>query len=79
MSAALPPEEQERLARVRFAILNSTKVSGIVLMAFGLWIWVGDLIRVGGWMAIGVPIFAAGLFQSLVLPKILASQWRTPR
>ena len=79
MTTPLPPSEQERLARVRFAILNSAKVSGIVLMCFGLWIMLGDLVRVGGDMLIGVPVFAVGLFQAMVLPKILASQWSTRR
>ena len=77
--SSLPPSEQERLARVRFAILNSAKVSGIVLMCFGLWIMFGDLVREGGDMLIGLPVFAAGLFQALVLPKILASQWASPK
>ncbi len=77
MTPGLTPDEEERLARVRFAILNSAKVSGIVLMCFGLWIMVGDLVREGGDMLIGTPVFAIGLFQSLVLPKILAAQWAT--
>ncbi|WP_231639248.1 hypothetical protein [Sphingomonas profundi] len=79
MTPGLPPSEQERLARVRFAILNSAKVSGIVLMCFGLWILLGDLVRVGGDVLIGLPVFAIGLFQALVLPKILAGQWSTPK
>lgn len=77
MTPGLPPAEQERLARVRFAILNAAKVSGIVLMAFGMWTWFGDLVRVGGYAPIGLPLFALGLIEALVLPKILASRWRS--
>ncbi len=75
----LPPAEQERLAKVRFAIISAAKASGVVLMLFGLWIWIGDLWRPGGFTALGLPLFAIGMFESLVLPRILAARWRTPQ
>ncbi|TVV70132.1 hypothetical protein [Sphingomonas solaris] len=75
----LSPDERDRLARVRFTIISAARASGLVLMIFGLWIWLGDLVRAGGWMALGLPLFAIGLFESLVLPQILVSRWRSER
>lgn len=71
-------EEEDRLARSRFAILSAARASGAILMLIGLWIWHGDIIRAGGDVAIGLPIFVLGFFESLVLPKILARKWRSP-
>lgn len=75
----LPPEDRERLERVRFSIIAAARASGVVLMTFGMWIWLGDLVRPGGHMAIGLPLFAIGLLESMVLPKILAARWRSAR
>ncbi len=79
MTGPLPPEDAERLAKVRFAIVNSAKASGVVLMLFGMWIWFGDLVRVGGYPPIGLPVFVIGLLESLILPRILVARWRSPR
>jgi hypothetical protein len=47
-------------------------------MLIGLWIWHGDIARVGGWPAAGAPLFLLGFVESLLLPKYLAKRWRTP-
>ncbi|WCT71921.1 hypothetical protein PQ455_09665 [Sphingomonas naphthae] len=75
----LSPEDRFRLERTRFAIISAMRASGVVLMLFGLWIWVGDLMRAGGVPAVGFPIFALGFAESLIVPQILARRWRTPR
>lgn len=77
MTPPLPPSDQDRLVRVRFAIISAARASGVVLMLFGMWIWFGDLVRPGGHMAIGLPVFAIGLFEALVLPQILVARWRS--
>ena len=74
----LSPEDRFRLERTRFAILSAARASGVVLMLFGLWIWVGDLMRAGGVTAVGFPIFALGFAESLILPIFLLRRWRTP-
>ncbi len=79
MTPPLPPAERERLARVRFTIIAAARASGVVLMLFGMWILFGNLIREGGQIAIGLPVFAIGLFEALVLPQILAARWRSDR
>lgn len=71
-------DEQERLARARYGILTMLRASGVVLMLLGLWIWHGDILRAGGWAALGAPLFVGGLVESLVLPQYLARHWRSP-
>jgi len=72
-------DEQERLERSRFAILSAARASGAVVMLIGLWIWHGNILREGGFVALGGPLFVLGFFQSLILPQILARKWRSPR
>ena len=75
----MTPADRERLERTRYAILTLARFSGVLLMLAGLWVWHGDILREGGWAGLGVPMFIAGLIESLVVPQILVRQWRTPR
>ena len=72
-------DEQERLERTRFAVLSAARASGAVLMLIGLWIWHGNIVREGGFPALGGPLFLLGFVESLILPQILARKWRSPR
>ena len=74
----MSPEDQDRLSHTRFAILSAARASGVVLMLFGMWIWFGDLLDRGGNTLVGLPLFGLGFAESLILPKYLARQWRTP-
>jgi len=74
----MTPAERDRLAATRFTILSAMRASGVVLMLLGLWIWHGDLLRAGGWPAVGMPLFAVGFVESLLLPALLARRWRSP-
>lgn len=72
-------DEKERLERSRFAVLSAARASGAVLMLLGLWIWHGDIVREGGFVALGGPLFILGFLESLILPQILVRKWRSPR
>lgn len=72
-------EDEERLERTRFAILSAARASGAVLMLIGLWIWHGNFVRQGGFIALGAPLFFLGFVESLILPQLLARRWRSPR
>lgn len=74
----MTPDERDQLARTRYAILSAMRASGVLLMLLGLWIWNSDILQEGGWPMVGMPIFAAGFFESLILPQIFARKWRTP-
>jgi hypothetical protein len=71
-------EEEERLERTRFTLLSAARASGALLMLLGLWIWHGDVIREGGYLLVGAPLFVAGFVESLILPQVLARKWRSP-
>jgi len=71
---APPPDS----AQQRFMLLNAARGVGAIVMIVGLVVWYTDLLRVGGDMATGGVVFAAGLALSFLLPKFLARRWRTP-
>lgn len=70
--------EQDRVARGRFFALGMIRLSGIVILGLGVLIWRGDLLREGGWAAVGIPIALLGFLESLLLPKFFARRWRSP-
>lgn len=74
----MTPDERDQLARTRYVILSALRASGVLLMVMGLWIWNSDILREGGWPTVGVPLFALGFVESLILPQIIARKWRTP-
>lgn len=75
----MTPDQRDQLARTRFAILSALRASGAILMLIGLWIWLGDILRAGGWPGLGVPLFALGFVESLILPPVLARRWGAGR
>lgn len=70
--------DEDRIARGRLLKLTLIRLAGVLLMGFGLIVSTGDLLRPGGWPELGVPIALIGLLESLLLPKLAASKWRTP-
>ena len=74
----MTPEDRERLAKSRFQTLQLLRFTGLIVMIIGMWVWGGDILREGGWPTLGIPLFALGLFEALVLPTILAQRWKSP-
>ncbi len=70
--------DEDRIARGRFFVLILARLGGVVLVMLGIAIWQADLVVDGGSAPIGVPVFLLGLAESVFLPKMLASKWRTP-
>lgn len=75
----LSPEDRERLAKSRWQVMQLFRFVGILLMLLGMLVWGGDILREGGLPELGIPIFALGLLNVLVVPVMLARRWRTPR
>ena len=71
----MPPEDREKLAKSRWQTLQLLRLTGFITMILGLWISTGDILRTGGWLVLGVPIFMLGMFEALLLPTILAKRW----
>lgn len=63
-------------ARTRFHILNLVRLSGTLLMLGGMAVIAYRLIEPAE--IVGGAIFAGGLIEALVVPKILTRAWRTP-
>lgn len=74
----MSPEDRERLARSRWQTIQLLRFTGIVVMILGFWIWAGDILRFGGWPALGIPLVALGSFEAIVLPTIFARRWKSP-
>lgn len=70
--------DAERLARGRFLMLTLLRFGGVALVMLGMAVWLGDLMRPGGWPAIGIPLFVGGAGVTLFLPRVFARRWRTP-
>ena len=68
----------EDQARARFFMLSAARFAGVGVVMLGMAIWLGDLLRPGGWPAVGIPLFLAGVAETLFLPKFLARRWRSP-
>lgn len=78
----LPPDQaaREAAARQRFFALTLFRLSGVALVMFGFAVmlqrfdWVqGDKAK---WM--GAIFACVGMFQTLMVPRLLSRAWRTP-
>lgn len=71
-------DAQDRIARTRFLVLSLARLGGVAAVMLGIAIWQSDLVVNGGSAVVGVPVFLLGLAETVFLPKLLASKWRTP-
>lgn len=78
MSGPHDVSEADRIARRRFFALTLIRLAGFALMVVGLLVWRTDLLRDGGWPAVGLPLALIGFVESLLLPKFVARRWRSP-
>lgn len=74
----MTPDEEERRARSRYMLISACHLGGTVIALFGLVIWQGNLLRPGGWPALGIGLFVIGAIEALLVPKLLARRWRSP-
>jgi hypothetical protein len=62
----------------RFFTLMLARLSGTLLALGGLVVAYGDVVRPGGWPALGIPLVVAGVVDLALLPVILRRRWRQP-
>lgn len=70
-----PPDRSDPAYR-RYVLLTLLRGGGALMMIAGLVLWLGRAID--GGEPIGKFLFVIGAVESLVIPAILARQWRTP-
>jgi xanthosine utilization system XapX-like protein len=67
--------DDEAVWRNRFAVFMAVRVLAVVLVLIGMGIWVGDYVRPGGWPLLGAVLVAVGLFDGLIVPRLLKRRW----
>ena len=73
--------QREAAAKQRFFALNLFRLSGVAIVMVGFLIMMERFGFVSGQKAkiMGAIIATVGLFQTIVVPRILIRAWRTPR
>lgn len=81
MDAEAEKAARAKAAKQRFFALSLFRLSGIAILAVAYLIILGQFDFVSGQKAktLGAIIAAIGLVQTIVVPRLLASIWRTPR
>ncbi|MBB4640331.1 hypothetical protein [Rhizorhapis suberifaciens] len=71
---------REEAAKQRFFAIGLFRLSGVLILMFGFLIMLEKFAFVSGEKAklMGAIIATLGMFQTLMVPKILARAWRTP-
>ena len=68
----------EAMWKRRFFALMLARLVGTLLALSGLVVAYGDVVRPGGYLALGVPLILAGMVALAVLPILLRRRWRRP-
>ena len=80
MPEILPPQDREKQAKARFFMLIMLRITGAILVVFGLLIVNGRIAEIApdSRTLIGGIIVMAGLVEALWIPIALARSWKTP-
>ncbi|MGE4409205.1 MAG: hypothetical protein AB7D33_01390 [Sphingobium sp.] len=73
-------QAREQAAKQRFIALSLFRLSGIVILGFGFLIMLQQFDFVSGQKAkiMGAIIASVGMFQTIIVPRLLGRAWRTP-
>ena len=80
MPEILSPQDREKQAKARFFMLIMLRITGAILVVFGLLIVNGRIVAIApdSRTLIGGIIVMAGLVEALWIPIALARSWKTP-
>jgi len=78
MSDGPKPPVSEEEWRNRFIIINLVRIGGAAIAMFGAAVMQSNLLRPGGWIALGLPVALLGLLISFPGSRALVRRWRTP-
>ena len=63
------------LWRLRFFVFMLTRLFGVATFFLGIAILYTDLLREGGWPAVGAVIVIVGIIDAVFAPKLLRKLW----
>jgi hypothetical protein len=67
--------DDESLWKRRFLVFTLVRLAGLAIFFLGIAITFSDLVRDGGWPAVGVPIAIIGLVDAVFSPRIMKKIW----
>ena len=67
--------DDEAVWKRRFLVFTLVRLAGLAIFFLGIAIMFGDLLRDGGWPAVGAPIAIIGLIDAVFSAKILKKIW----
>ena len=67
--------DDEALWKRRFLVFTLVRLAGLAIFFLGLAIAFGDLLREGGWPAVGGPVAVVGLLDAVFSAKVLRKIW----
>ena len=65
----------DALWKKRFGIFMLVRMLGLLIFLFGVVIFFSDLLRPGGWPALGSILIIVGMIDSVFSPKLLKKHW----
>lgn len=67
--------DDEAVWKRRFLVFTLVRLAGLAIFFLGLAIAFGDLLREGGWPAVGGPVAVVGLVDAVFSARILRKIW----
>lgn len=68
--------DEEAKWKRRFYLFMGARLVGLLTFALGIAIAVTDLLREGGWPAVGAVIGVAGLLDAVIAPMLMRKHWK---
>jgi len=66
----------EAASKRRFYLFAGARLFGLATFLAGLAVMFTDILRDGGWPAVGVILMVMGLLDAVVAPKLMKKQWQ---
>jgi len=67
--------DDEQLWKKRFQLFATVRLFGLATFFLGIAIAYSDLVRPGGWPAVGLVVALLGIVDAVIGPLILKRQW----
>ena len=66
----------EQLWKRRFHVFAIVRLVGVACFLLGIAIAYSDLVRPGGWPAVGAVVAICGVIDAVLAPRLLMKMWR---